>query len=127
LDAAGLVLYGVAILWDLGFDTIYAHQDREDDALVGVRSTARLFGEQTAPFLAACYGGAILFLAMSGRLAGLGAWFYPALAVPAALLARQVAALDVHDPGLCLRLFRANREAGLAIGAAILVGWVSSH
>jgi len=64
---------------------------------------------------------------MSGRLAGLGAWFYPALAVPAALLARQVAALDVHDPGLCLRLFRANREAGLAIGAAILVGWVSSH
>jgi 4-hydroxybenzoate polyprenyltransferase len=127
LDAAGAVLYGAAILWDLGFDTIYAHQDREDDALVGVRSTARLFGEQTAPFLAACYGGAILFLAMSGRLAGLGAWFYPALAVPAALLARQVAALDVHDPGLCLRLFRANREAGLAIGAAILVGWVSSH
>jgi 4-hydroxybenzoate polyprenyltransferase len=127
LDAAGAVLYGAAILWDLGFDTIYAHQDREDDALVGVRSTARLFGEQTAPFLAACYGGAILFLAMSGRLAGSGAWFYPALAVPAALLARQVAALDVHDPGLCLRLFRANREAGLAIGAAILVGWVSSH
>ena len=127
LDAAGAVLYGAAILWDLGFDTIYAHQDREYDALVGVRSTARLFGEQTAPFLAACYGGAILFLAMSGWLAGLGAWFYPALAVPAALLARQVAALDVHDPGLCLRLFRANREAGLAIGAAILVGWVSSH
>ena len=48
LDAAGVVLYGVAILWDLGFDTIYAHQDREDDALVGVRSTARLFGERTA-------------------------------------------------------------------------------
>jgi 4-hydroxybenzoate polyprenyltransferase len=127
LDAAGLVLYGVAILWDLGFDTIYAHQDREDDALVGVRSTARLFGEQTAPFLAACYGAAVMLLVLAGRLAGLGAWFYPALAVPAALLARQVAALDVHDPGLCLRLFRANREAGLAIGAAILVGWVSSH
>jgi 4-hydroxybenzoate polyprenyltransferase len=127
LDAAGAVLYGAAILWDLGFDTIYAHQDREDDALVGVRSTARLFGERTGPFLAACYGGAVMLLVLAGRLAGLGAWFYPALAVPAALLARQVAALDVHDPGLCLRLFRANREAGLAIGAAILVGWVSSH
>jgi 4-hydroxybenzoate polyprenyltransferase len=127
LDAAGVVLYGVAILWDLGFDTIYAHQDREDDALVGVRSTARLFGEQTAPFLAACYGAAVMLLVLAGWLAGLGAWFYPTLAVPAALLARQVAVLDVHDPGLCLRLFRANREAGLAIGAAILVGWVSSH
>jgi 4-hydroxybenzoate polyprenyltransferase len=127
LDAAGVVLYGVAILWDLGFDTIYAHQDREDDALVGVRSTARLFGEQTAPFLAACYGAAVMLLVLAGWLAGLGALFYPTLAVPAALLARQVAVLDVHDPGLCLRLFRANREAGLAIGAAILVGWVSSH
>ena len=127
LDAAGVVLYGVAIVWDLGFDTIYAHQDREDDALVGVRSTARLFGERTGPFLAACYAGAVMLLVLAGWLAGLGAWFYPTLAVPAALLARQVAALDVHDPGLCLRLFRANREAGLAIGAAILVGWVSSH
>ena len=74
LDAAGVVLYGVAILWDLGFDTIYAHQDREDDALVGVRSTARLFGEQTAPFLAACYGAAVMLLVLAGWLAGLGAW-----------------------------------------------------
>ncbi len=57
LDAAWAVLYGAAILWDLGFDTIYAHQDREDDALVGVKSTARLFGDRTAPFLAGCYSG----------------------------------------------------------------------
>ena len=57
LDAAWAVLYGAAILWDLGFDTIYAHQDREDDALVGVRSTARLFGERTAPFLAVAMAG----------------------------------------------------------------------
>ena len=123
LDAAGTVLYGAAILWDLGFDTIYAHQDREDDALVGVKSTARLFGEHTAPFLAACYGGMLLFLVGAGWLAGLSGWFYPALIVSAALLARQVAVLDVNDPGLCLRLFKANREAGLAVGAAILVGW----
>jgi 4-hydroxybenzoate polyprenyltransferase len=124
IDAAWAVLYGAAVLWDLGFDTIYAHQDREDDALVGVRSTARLFGERTAPFLAACYGGAVLLLAMAGWLSGLGGWFYPALVVPAVLLGRQVAALDIHDPALCLRLFRANREAGLAVAAAILVGWM---
>ena len=124
LDAAWAVLYGAAILWDLGFDTIYAHQDREDDALVGVRSTARLFGERTAPFLAACYAGTVLLLAVAGWLVGLGGWFYPALVLPAVLLARQVLALDINDPGLCLRLFRANREAGLAVAAAILVGWV---
>lgn len=123
LDAAWAVLYGAAILWDLGFDTIYAHQDREDDALVGVRSTARLFGEHTAPFLAACYGGVIALLALAGWLSGAGGWFYPALALPAALLALQVLRLDIDDPALCLRLFRANREAGLAVAAAILAGW----
>jgi len=123
LDAAWAVLYGVAILWDLGFDTIYAHQDREDDALVGVKSTARLFGEGTAPFLAVCYGGMVLLLALAGWLAGLRAVYYVALVLPAVLLGRQVAALDIDDPALCLRLFRANREAGLAVAAAILLGW----
>jgi 4-hydroxybenzoate polyprenyltransferase len=71
IDTAWAALYGAAILWDLGFDTIYAHQDREDDALVGIGSTARLFGERTAPFLAACYGGTIALLALAGYLAGL--------------------------------------------------------
>jgi 4-hydroxybenzoate polyprenyltransferase len=124
LDAAGAALYAAAILWDLGFDTIYAHQDREDDALVGVRSTARLFGEHTRPFLAACYAASVAVLALSGSLAGLGVWSYPALALPAALLVRQVLVLDINDPGLCLRLFRSNREAGLAVGLAILAGWL---
>jgi len=123
LDAAWVVLYGAAILWDLGFDTIYAHQDREDDALVGVKSTARLFGEHTRPFLAACYVATLLLLALAGWLRGVGPWFYPALALPAVLLGRQVVALDIHDPALCLRLFRANREAGLAVGVALLLGW----
>jgi 4-hydroxybenzoate polyprenyltransferase len=124
LDAACAALYGAAILWDLGFDTIYAHQDREDDALVGVKSTARLFGERTAPFLAICYGGSVLLLVIAGWLTGLGGWYYPALALPALLFARQIARLDIHDPGLCLRLFKSNREAGLAVAGAIMIGWV---
>ncbi len=124
IDAALVALYAAAILWDLGFDTIYAHQDREDDALVGVHSTARLFGEHTRPFLAVVYAAAIAVLALAGWLAELGPWFYPALILPAALLARQVVTLDINDPGHCLTLFRANREVGLAVGLAVLVGWI---
>ena len=97
---AAVALYLAAIAWILGYDTIYAHQDREDDALVGVRSTARLLGERSRPFLAACYardGRA----AGAGRLAGraVAGLFFVALALPAALLARQVLRLDIHDPG----------------------------
>lgn len=122
IDAAWAALYGAAILWDLGFDTIYAHQDREDDALAGVKSTARLFGNRTRPFLAACYAGALGLLALAGWLRGLDHGFYPALALPAALLAYQVVALDIDDPAGCLRLFRLNRETGLAVALALLIG-----
>lgn len=122
ITPALFALYAAAILWDLGFDTIYAHQDREDDALAGVHSTARLFGEQTRPFLAICYGATIAALALAGWLSGLSTWFYPALIVPAAFLAIQVIQLDIHDPAGCLRLFRLNRETGLAVAGALLVG-----
>ncbi|HSU05704.1 MAG TPA: 4-hydroxybenzoate octaprenyltransferase [Acetobacteraceae bacterium] len=124
IDPSWAALYAAAILWDLGFDTIYAHQDREDDALAGVKSTARLFGDRTRPFLAACYSGTVVMLGLAGWAAGLSAWFYPALALPAVLLFTQVRALNIHDPAGCLRLFRANREAGLAVAAAILIGWI---
>ena len=122
IDAAWALLYAAAICWDLGFDTIYAHQDREDDALVGVRSTARLFGERTRPFLAACYAAAVGLFALAGWSTGLGVLLHVVLLLPAGLLAWQVATLDIHDPGHCLRLFRMNRETGLAFGFAILVG-----
>ncbi|GGG19659.1 4-hydroxybenzoate octaprenyltransferase [Caldovatus sediminis] len=122
VDGVTAALYAAAIAWILGYDTIYAHQDREDDALVGIRSTALRFGERTRPFLAACYAATVALLALAGWLAGLGWPFFAALALPAALLARQVAALDIHDPARCLRLFKANREVGLAVALAILLG-----
>jgi 4-hydroxybenzoate polyprenyltransferase len=66
----------------------------------------------------------VALLAVSGWLAGLAVWFYPALLLPAGLLARQVVTLDIHDPAHCLRLFRANRDVGLAVALSILLGWV---
>jgi 4-hydroxybenzoate polyprenyltransferase len=122
IDAGFVAIYAAAILWDLGFDTVYAHQDREDDALAGVKSTARLFVEHAKPFLAACYAATIAALALTGWWMGLSAWFYVALVAPAVLLAMQVVRLDINDPAGCLRLFRLNREVGLAVAAAILLG-----
>ena len=122
IDAAALALYAAAFAWILGYDTIYAHQDREDDALIGVRSTARLFAGQTRPFLAACYTATIGLLALSGWLAGLSIWFFIALALPAAVLAWQVATIDIDDPRGCLQRFHVNREAGLLVAVAILAG-----
>ena len=117
-----LPLYAAAILWILGYDTIYAHQDREDDALVGIRSTARLFGDRTRQFLAACYGGMIVFLVVAFAMAGIDALGMIALALPAALLAAQIIRLDINDPALCLALFKMNRIVGLLVGLAILIG-----
>jgi 4-hydroxybenzoate polyprenyltransferase len=122
LDGAAIALWLAGFCWILGYDTIYAHQDREDDALVGIRSTARKFEATTRPFLAACYGATLVLLAVSGVLAGLHWLFLPALLPAAALLAFQVATLDIHDPARCLRLFKLNRDVGLLVAAAYLVG-----
>ena len=70
----------------------------------------------------ACYAATLALLALAGALAGLSWWFAPALLLLAALLARQVVRLDIRDPALCLRLFKANRDVGLAVAAAFLIG-----
>jgi 4-hydroxybenzoate polyprenyltransferase len=124
LHWTALPLYLAAFFWILGYDTIYAHQDREDDALIGVKSTARLFGARTAPFLTFCYAATILLLGVSMAMMHLSAFGIAALALPAALLARQVVRLDIHNPERCLALFKSNREVGLAVALAILIGQI---
>lgn len=126
LDAAATALYAAAFCWILGYDTVYAHQDREDDALIGVRSTARLFAATTKPFLAVCYTATIALIALAGTVAGLGTIFYAALLVPAGLLAWQGLTLNVDDPAGCLARFKLNREIGLLIGLAIIAGTLST-
>lgn len=122
VDGLAVLLYAAVILWILGYDTIYAHQDREDDAMLGIGSTALRFGEQTRPFLAACYAAVVVLLALVGWLAGLSAWYFLALVVPAAMLASQVVRLDIFNPALCLALFKSNRDVGLAVTLALIVG-----
>jgi 4-hydroxybenzoate polyprenyltransferase len=120
LDAPALVLYAGAISWVIGYDTIYAHQDREDDALIGIKSTALLFGPRTKPMLALFYGLAVGLIGLSGLLAGAGAAFALGLTAFAGHLAWQIMRLDIDDPDQCLRLFKSNRDAGLILFAGML-------
>ena len=113
LDWPALVLYAGSIAWVIGYDTIYAHQDREDDALIGIKSTALLFGENTKPMLAMFYTLAVALFAVAGWGAGAGIVFSIGLIAFAAHLSWQIRRLDIGDPDLCLRLFKSNRDAGL--------------
>lgn len=119
LQAPAFALYFAAVAWTIGYDTIYAHQDREDDAIIGVRSTARLFGRNTHLVICLFYlaAAALIFLALYTAASGIMA--YLGLAAMGAHLAWQVATLDTQDPDNCLARFRSNRTAGLLLFAGL--------
>lgn len=126
LDWAPVALYIAGVFWTLGYDTIYAHQDKEDDILVGIKSTALRLGDATPTWLVGFYGVSMALIVLSGWLAGLSAWFYVALAPAAAHLAWQIKSVDIHDPKSCLSRFKSNRDFGLLLFAAIIVGQLAS-
>jgi 4-hydroxybenzoate polyprenyltransferase len=121
IGATALALYAGSILWVIGYDTIYAHQDAEDDALIGVKSTALLFGARTRPALSVFYASAVGLIGVALTLAGAGLPAWIGLAAFAAHLIWQVKRLQINDPALCLRIFRSNRDAGLLLFAGLLV------
>jgi len=114
LSAAALTLYLGCVLWTIGYDTIYAHQDKEDDLAVGLRSTALTLGDATPAWLLLFYAGALLFWAVAGTLAGAGALYFVALLLVGGQFIWQVATLEPHDGANCLARFRSNQ----------LVGWI---
>ncbi|MCF3628250.1 4-hydroxybenzoate octaprenyltransferase [Thalassospiraceae bacterium LMO-SO8] len=122
LEAPAVLLYAAGLLWTMGYDTIYAHQDKEDDVLVGVKSTALKFGDATGPWLAAFYGGTITLLAAAGIHAALHPVYFAGLAVAALHLTWQVRSLDLDDAKICLARFKSNRDFGLIVLAAIIAG-----
>jgi len=114
LALPALALYAGSVLWTIGYDTIYAHQDKEDDALVGLKSTALRLGDATPRWLAGFYAGAILLWGLAGVLAGARLLFFLSLALSAVQMAWQVSTLVSSDPTNCLARFRSNR----------LIGWL---
>ena len=102
------------MLWTIGYDTIYAHQDKEDDLQVGLKSTALRLGEATPRWLTLFYAAAVLLWGLAGAMAGARLVFFLALALASVQLAWQVATLDIGDPANCLARFKSNR----------LVGWI---
>jgi len=127
LDPPAYLLYAGSIAWVIGYDTIYAHQDREDDALVGVKSTALLFGERTKQMLALFYGLAVALIGAAGWTAGAGPVYAVGLAAFAAHLAWQIARLDIADPDLCLVVFKSDRDAGLILFAGMVLDCAARH
>ncbi|MBP1883071.1 4-hydroxybenzoate octaprenyltransferase [Sinorhizobium mexicanum] len=121
LSLASILLYAAAIAWTIGYDTIYAYQDREDDALIGVRSTARRFGDNPRPWLIGLYGLAVVLMLLAFVAAGAGFFAYAALLIAAVMLGYQILVLNIHDPLQCLALFKFNSVVGLIVFAGLVL------
>jgi len=118
------LLYLGGVFWTLGYDTIYGHQDKEDDARVGIKSAALRLAEATVGWLVFFYIGAVALFATVGWLANLSVYFYPALAIASLHLVWQVATVDIDNPKNCLFRFSSNRDFGLLLFVAIVIGKV---
>jgi 4-hydroxybenzoate polyprenyltransferase len=121
IDPAALLLYAGSISWVIGYDTIYAHQDAEDDLMIGIKSTALKFGERTHLALGIFYSLAVLLIGTALLLCEVRWPAWIGLAAFAAHLAQQIARLRIKDSPLCLKLFKSNRDAGLLLAAGLVV------
>jgi 4-hydroxybenzoate polyprenyltransferase len=125
IGATALMLYAGSIAWVIGYDTIYAHQDTEDDLFAGIKSTALLFGEKTRLMLVLFYALAVVLIGIALLQADVRWPAWCGLFVFAAHLAWQIVRIDIRDPALCLRLFKSNRDAGLLLFAGLLANAVT--
>lgn len=121
LSAAPIALYLGGIFWTLAYDTIYAHQDKEDDILIGIKSTALLFGANTRPWLAAFFALAMASLGAALYFAGAGLPAWTGLAGAACHALWQIGNFDGADGNRCLKLFKSNRMLGLIFLAGLVL------
>ena len=122
LGLTPLLLYAGSICWVIAYDTIYALQDIEDDALIGVKSTARLFGDRARLITGLFYAAALLLWIAAGLTAGLGLGFVIGMVVPGAILAWQIATLDISATANAYVRFHSNQWVGVAFTLVILAG-----
>jgi 4-hydroxybenzoate polyprenyltransferase len=122
LASPPVLLYLGGVFWTLGYDTIYAHQDKADDLRIGVKSSALALGANTRPWLFAFYAAASALWGAAGHFAGLGAPFWAGLALAAVQLCWQAACVDIDNPADCLAKFRSNRLTGWLLLAGIVSG-----
>lgn len=130
LDLPAVLLYAGAVLWTVGYDTIYAHQDKDEDEALGLKSTALRFGDSTKTWVGAFYVGAVVLWGLAGFLAGAHLVYVLAMALVGLQMSWQVTTLDITDGRNCLRRFRSNRDVGIAVflglSADMLVSWLAS-
>jgi 4-hydroxybenzoate polyprenyltransferase len=119
MDWAAILLYLGSIAWVVGYDTIYALQDIEDDEIAGIKSSARFFGEQVTLGVGICYALTVIFIAAAFVQAGAGWISFAGLGLFVLHLGWQAARIDRSDGAGALRLFRSNRDAGLVLFAAM--------
>lgn len=122
LSSSALFLYVGAVFWTIGYDTIYAHQDKEDDITVGVKSSALKLAERTPFWLGIYYGVMIGLSLIAGLLAGLGLLYFVILLGAAGHLFWQIQQLDISDPQNCLATFKSNRDFGLILCLGLVAG-----
>ena len=122
LRLPAILLYAAGIAWTLGYDTIYARQDIEDDARIGVKSTARLFGAQSPAWVAGFYAVAVLLALAAIVAADLSIVAIAGLAAAAAHLVWQLRGWRLDDPASCLATFRSNRDFALILLAGLVAG-----
>lgn len=117
-----VILYAAGFFWTLGYDTVYGHQDKEDDIVVGVKSSSIKLGRNTRPVVSIFYTFAVVLLAAAGGAAGMGWFYFLMLTVAALQFIWQVATLDIDEPVNCLTRFKSNRDVGLIIFLGALLG-----
>ncbi len=122
LSTAAYLFYAGCFFWTMGYDTIYAHQDKEDDILIGVKSSAIRLGAASMPWLYAFYAAAMILMLAGGFAAGLGIIFASMMLIAGSHLLWQLRSLDIDRPLLCLKLFKSNRDTGALIAAALMLG-----
>ena len=124
LDVGVAMLYAGLVFWTLGYDTIYAHQDKDDDELIGVKSTARLFGADSRKWILRFYAIAVTLILAAGFTEHAGWRFAFVMLAAGAHMLWQVRQLNINNPESCLAVFRSNRDTGALIALAFLLASV---